>query len=129
VVIVQTIKEVFSSFSVDDLVKAKAFYGQTLGLEVEDGQMGLILHMVGGGTVFIYPKENHEPATFTVLNIEVDDLEAAVDELKHNGVELARYEGMDHDERGIIRGKEAGHGPDIGWFNDPSGNVVAILQR
>ncbi len=125
----EKIKEVFSSFSVDDLEKAKQFYGETLGLEVEDGKMGLVLHMVGGGTVFIYPKENHQAATFTVLNIEVDDLETTVDELAEKGVKLERYEGMGQDEKGIVRGRTAQHGPDIAWFKDPAGNVIAILQR
>ena len=125
----QKINEVFGSFSVNDQAKAKQFYGETLGLEVEDGKMGLILHMVGGGTVFIYPKENHEPATFTVLNIEVDDIEAAVADLSQSDVELERYEGMGQDAKGIIRGKADGHGPDIAWFKDPAGNVVAILER
>ncbi len=123
------IKEVFSSFSVDDQAKAKEFYGKTLGLEVEDGKMGLILHMVGGGTVFIYPKDNHEPATFTVLNIEVEDINAAVDELTQNGVKLERYDGMGQDDKGIVHGKTDGHGPDIGWFKDPAGNVVALMER
>lgn len=133
----QKIKEVFSSFSVDDLAKAKQFYGETLGLTVEDGKMGLILHMVGpkgaplggDGTVYIYPKENHEPATFTVLNIEVEHLEEAIDELNESGVEFERYEGMGQDEKGIVHGRAAGHGPDIAWFKDPAGNVVAILER
>jgi len=120
------IKEVYSSFSVNDLAEAKRFYGEVLGLKVEDGKYGLILHMVGGGTVFIYPKENHEPATFTILNIEVDDLEAALNELNKNSVNLEHYEGMDQDEKGIVRGKISGHGPDLGWFKDPAGNVIAI---
>lgn len=123
------IKEIFSSFSVDDLAKAKQFYSQILGLKVEDGQMGLILHMVGGGTVYIYPKDNHEPATFTVLNIEVDDIDAVVKDLNRKGVELMRYPGMEFDSFGIVRGKTSGHGPDIGWFTDPARNVIAILQR
>lgn len=123
------IKEVFSSFSVDDVDKAKQFYGETLTLQVEDGKMGLILHMVGGGTVFIYPKDNHEPATFTVLNIEVDNLAAAVDELTQKGVKFEIYDGMGQDDKGIAHGKTSGHGPDIAWFKDPAGNVIAILER
>ncbi len=125
----ENIKEVFSSFSVGDVAKAKEFYGDTLGLEVEDGKMGLVLHMVGGGTVYIYPKDNHEPASFTVLNIEVADLNTAVDELSGKGVAFEKYDGMGQDEKGIAPGKSSGHGPDIAWFKDPAGNVVAILER
>ena len=125
----QKIIEIFSSFSVDDLDKAKQFYGEKLGLKVEKGKMGLIIHMVGGGTIYIYPKDNHEPASFTVLNIEVDDVDAAVDELAKNGVEFEHYDGMGQDGKGISRGKTSGQGPDIGWFKDPAGNVIAILQR
>ena len=125
----ENIKEVFSSFSVSDQEKAKQFYGETLGLDVHDGKMGLVLRMVGGGTVFIYPKDNHEPATFTVLNIEVENIESAVDDLSKKGVSLERYDGMPHDDKGIVRGKSSNEGPDIGWFKDPFGNVVAILQN
>jgi catechol 2,3-dioxygenase-like lactoylglutathione lyase family enzyme len=125
----QKIKEVFSSFSVNDLAEAKQFYGETLSLEVKDGKMGLILSMTGGGTVFIYPKDNHKPATFTVLNIEVEDIEAAVDELGKNSVKLEKYEGLGQDDKGILRGKAADHGPDIAWFKDPAGNIISILQR
>jgi catechol 2,3-dioxygenase-like lactoylglutathione lyase family enzyme len=127
--LMQNIKEVFSSFSVSDLAQTKKFYSEVLGLKVDDGKEGLILHMVGGGTVFIYPKDNHEPATFTVLNIEVDDIAAAVMELNKNNVELERYDGMGQDEKGISHGKASGHDPDIGWFKDPEGNVISILQR
>jgi predicted enzyme related to lactoylglutathione lyase len=125
----ENIKEVFSSFSVDDPAKAKTFYSQVLGLDVEDGKMGLVLHMTDGGTVYIYPKENHEPATFTVLNIRVENLEAAIEELRKNSVELEHYEGMGQDDSGVLRGKASGHGPDIGWFKDPAGNIVSILEN
>ena len=125
----QKIKEVFSSFSVDDQAKAKQFYGEVLGLNVEDGKMGLVLHMNGGGTVYIYPKDNHEPATFTVLNLEVEDIEAAVDDLTKHGVKLEHYDGMGQDEKGILRGKKANQGPDIAWFKDPAGNIVSVLQN
>lgn len=123
------IKEVFSSFSVSDLPRAKEFYTHILGLQVEEGQMGLILHMVGGGTIFIYPKENHQPATFTVLNIEVENLDAAIEELTQHGITMEIYAGMEQDHKGISHGKASGHGPDIGWFKDPFGNVIAILER
>ncbi len=127
--VMQKPKEIFSSFSVNDLAKAKQFYGDTLGLEVEDGKMGLILHVTGDATVFIYSKDNHEPATFTVLNIEVGDVDAAVDELAGKGVKFERYDGMEQDDKGIARGRAAHHGPDIAWCKDPAGNVIAILQR
>jgi predicted enzyme related to lactoylglutathione lyase len=117
----------FSSFSVNDLPKAKEFYGQTLGLEVSEMPEGLQLKIAGGGVVFIYPKPNHAPATFTVLNFPVGDIEAAVDELTKHGVRLESYEGdIQTDEKGIHRGKE---GPMIAWFKDPAGNILSVLQN
>ena len=116
----------FSTFSVNDLEKAKAFYGQTLGLEVSKMPEGLQLKIAGGGLVFIYPKPNHAPATFTVLNFPVDDIEAAVDELTKSGVHFERYEGdIETDEKGIHRGAR---GPLIAWFRDPAGNILSVLQ-
>ena len=116
----------FSSFSVNDLEKAKAFYGQTLGLEVSEMPEGLQLKIAGGGMVFIYPEPNHAPATFTVLNFPVADIEAAVDELAKRGVRFERYEGdIQTDEKAIHRGKE---GPLIAWFKDPAGNILSVLQ-
>ncbi len=125
----QKIKEVFSSFSVDDADKCKEFYTETLGLTVEDGKMGLIIKMQGGGTVFAYPKGNHEPAMYTVLNIEVEDIDATVDELTAKGVEFERYDGMDQDEKGISRGHKEHEGPSMAWLKDPAGNIMGILQR
>ncbi|MFS8084364.1 MAG: VOC family protein [Acidobacteriota bacterium] len=116
----------FSSFSVNDLQKAKVFYGQTLGLEISEMPEGLQLKIAGGGRVFIYPKPNHVPATFTVLNFSVDDIEAAVDALSKRGVRFESYEGdIKTDEKGIHRGKE---GPIIAWFKDPAGNTLSVLQ-
>ncbi len=116
----------FSSFSVNNLEKAKEFYGQTLGLEVSGTPEGLQLNLVGGGMVFIYPKPNHTPATFTVLNFPVGDIEAAVDELTKRGVRFESYEGeLKTDEKGIHRGQE---GPIIAWFKDPAGNTLSVLQ-
>jgi predicted enzyme related to lactoylglutathione lyase len=116
----------FSSFSVNDLPKAKEFYGHTLGLEVSKMPEGLQLKIAGGGMVFIYPKPNHNPATFTVLNFPVDDVEAAVDELSKRGVHFERYAGdIETDKKGIHRGKE---GPMIAWFKDPAGNILSVLQ-
>ncbi|MFG2753514.1 VOC family protein [Streptomyces xanthophaeus] len=119
----------FSGFSVDDLDKAKEFYGSTLGLRVsEEGTMGhLALHLAGDATVLVYPKDNHEPASFTVLNFPVDDVDRAVDELTARGVTMERYEGFEADEKGIVRG--AGGGPTIAWFKDPAGNVLSVLDE
>ncbi len=117
----------FSGFSVNDQAAALAFYRDTLGLEVEDTGMGLELSIPGGQHVFIYPKDNHEPATFTVLNFEVADIDAAVDELAAAGISLERYDGMPQDEKGIMRAS-AGMGPDIAWFTDPAGNILSITH-
>ena len=115
----------FSGFSVDDLPRAKQFYAGTLGLDVSEPMSGLRLHLAGGGEVFIYPRENHVPASFTVLNFPVEDVDAAVDRLTAAGVTFERYEGFDQDEKGISRG---GEGPGIAWFKDPAGNILAVLQ-
>ena len=117
----------FSGYSVDDVPAAKAFYEGTLGLDVTEQPEGLGLNLAGGGSVFLYPKDNHEPATFTVLNFPVDDIEAAVDELTGKGITMERYEGFDHDERGIADpGGEPG--PRIAWFTDPAGNIISVMQ-
>ena len=115
----------FSSYSVDDVGAAKAFYGGTLGLDVDERPEGLGITLATGGSVFLYPKDNHAPATFTVLNFGVDDVEAAVDELTGQGVTMERYEGFDQDERGIAAGTG---GPHIAWFKDPAGNVLSVTQ-
>src|SRR5262249_20569563 len=114
----------FSSFSVDDLQQAKKFYGQTLGVKVSESPEGLEMHP-GETSVFVYPKPNHKPATFTVLNFLVDDIDAAVDELKKKGVSFERYEGaIKTNEKGIHRDD----GPAIAWFKDPAGNILSVLQ-
>jgi catechol 2,3-dioxygenase-like lactoylglutathione lyase family enzyme len=115
----------FSGFSSNDIPASKQFYGETLGLNVSDEMGGLGLHLAGGGEVFVYPKDNHEPATFTVLNFPVGDIEAAVDRLTEAGVTFERYDGFDQDEKGIARGAE---GPAIAWFKDPAGNILSVLQ-
>jgi catechol 2,3-dioxygenase-like lactoylglutathione lyase family enzyme len=116
----------FSGFSVDDIPKAKAFYGGTLGLEVSESHGLLRLHLAGGGTVLIYPKPNHAPATFTILNFPVDDIEQAVDGLTKTGVRFERYEGkLKTDDKGIFRGG----GPLIAWFKDPAGNILSVLEQ
>lgn len=117
----------FSGFSVDDVPKALAFYRDTLGLDAHENEMNGVELRVGATRVFVYPKPNHVPATFTVLNLVVPDIDAAADELAAAGVQLARYEGMPQDDRGIMRGTATGDGPDIAWFTDPAGNVFAII--
>ncbi|HEY6013896.1 MAG TPA: VOC family protein [Candidatus Limnocylindrales bacterium] len=115
--------QAFSGFSSSDIGAARTFYADKLGLEVTEERGMLTLHLAGGGRVLIYPKENHEPATFTVLNFPVDDIDRAADELIAAGVRFERYDGMTQDERGIARG----NGPDIAWFKDPAGNILSIL--
>lgn len=118
-------KQAFSSFSVSDLQKAKQFYGQTLGLKVSESEMGLELHP-GDTDVFIYPKPNHQPATFTVLNFLVDDINSAVDELKGKGIRFEKYDGeIKTDEKGIHHNG----GPSIAWFKDPAGNILSVLEK
>jgi catechol 2,3-dioxygenase-like lactoylglutathione lyase family enzyme len=120
----------FSGFSVDDLSKAREFYTGILGLKVDQDAMGLTLHLPGGATVFVYPKSNHQPATFTILNFVVDTIDDAVDELSRRGVRFERYEGeMKTDKKGIVRGISAKQGPDIAWFKDPAGNFISVLQE
>lgn len=115
----------FSGYSTDDIPAAKRFYGETLGLRVSESNDLLTLHLAGDRDTLIYPKGGqHQPATYTVLNFPVEDIEAAVDELVSRGVEFERYEGMEQDERGIVR---AG-GPLIAWFTDPAGNILSVLQ-
>ncbi len=122
-------KSAFSGFSVNDLAKAKDFYSKTLGLKVDENSMGLQLHLPGGATVFVYPKADHQAATFTILNFEVEDIDAAVDELAGRGVRFERYDGEPKtDAKGIARGKALGRGPDIAWFKDPAGNFLSVLM-
>jgi catechol 2,3-dioxygenase-like lactoylglutathione lyase family enzyme len=115
----------FSGFAVPDIEEARRFYGETLGLNVEliEGPGLLTLQLAGDRPVMIYPKPDFEPATYTILNFPVDDVEAAVDELSARGVQFERYDGFDQDEKGIARG----NGPDIAWFKDPAGNVLSVL--
>jgi catechol 2,3-dioxygenase-like lactoylglutathione lyase family enzyme len=114
----------FSGFSVPDIDAARKFYGETLGLEtsVENGM--LTLHIAGGRDTLVYPKPDHEPATFTILNFPVDDIDAAVDQLAERGIEILRYEGFGQDEKGIVREQ----GPPIAWFKDPAGNILSVIQ-
>ena len=120
----------FSGFAVDNLHKAKEFYGGTLGLKtsVLDEESGLMtLHLAGDRDTFVYVKPDHTPATYTILNFAVGDVDKAVDELTTRGVHFERYEGFEQDEKGIARG--LGGGPDIAWFKDPAGNVLSVLQE
>jgi catechol 2,3-dioxygenase-like lactoylglutathione lyase family enzyme len=116
----------FSGFSVNDIQRAKDFYGKTLGLDVSEEHGLLRLRLAGGGSVLIYPKPNHTPASFTVLNFPVDDVEQAVDDLTKRGVTFERYDAtaLKTDEKGIHRGG----GPDIAWFKDPDGNILSVLK-
>ena len=115
----------FSGFAVDDIEAAKKFYGDTLGLKTSEQYGLLTLHLAGGRDTLVYPKPDHTPATYTILNFRVDDIDAAVDELTGRGVELEKYDGLGQDEKGINR---AG-GPYIAWFKDPAGNILAVLQE
>ena len=123
-------KAAFSGFSVDDLPKAKEFYTKTVGLQVDDEGVGLRLRLPEGGTVFVYPKGGHHlPATFTILNFVVDNIDEAVDELTSRGVQFEHYEdGPKTDEKGILRGKEQNMGPNIAWFKDPAGNILSVIE-
>jgi catechol 2,3-dioxygenase-like lactoylglutathione lyase family enzyme len=119
--------EAFSGFAVPDLARARQFYGETLGLKVsgqeEDGLLNL--ELAGGRNVVVYLKPDHTPATYTILNFPVEDVEGTVDGLTARGVEFERYDGIDQDDKGIHRGQ----GPLIAWFRDPAGNIMAIIEE
>lgn len=116
----------FSGFAVKDIDAAKAFYTDVLGLQVSERMMGIIAIQLPGGTeVMVYPKGDHVPATYTILNLETDDIDRTADALVGRGVELLRYDGFDQDARGIARG----NGPAIAWFTDPSGNILSVLEN
>ena|SRR5690349_9608968 len=121
-----TTSKAFSGFSVNDLEKAKDFYGRTLGLEVSESDGFLHLHLSSGGDVLVYPKPNHTPATFTILNFPVDSVDQAVDELSKRGVRFEKYDQPDlkTDAKGVHRGR----GPGIAWFKDPAGNILSVLE-
>ena len=118
--------QAFSGFSVNDVQQAMQFYRETLGLDVTEANGMLSLHLAGGAEVLAYPKgDQHTPATFTILNFRVEDIDAAVDELTRRGVVFQRYPGLKADEKGIVRGG----GPLIAWFTDPAGNILSVLQE
>ena len=116
----------FSGFSVDDIGKAKDFYGRVLGMGVTDDHGALRLSIGGSKDVYVYPKNDHVPATYTILNFPVDDIDVAVDELARAGVKFEQYDMTD--EKGIARGSASGNGPDIAWFKDPAGNFLSVLK-
>ncbi len=115
----------FSGFAVNDTAAAKRFYSETLGMNVSEEYGMLQLHIGEDASVLVYPKPDHTPATFTILNFPVDDIDAAVDELTRRGVTFERYDGMTQDDKGIARGG----GPNIAWFKDPAGNILSVLQE
>jgi catechol 2,3-dioxygenase-like lactoylglutathione lyase family enzyme len=117
----------YSGFSVPDLESAKRFYGETLGVDLKESGPGLVLLIPGSNGVLVYPKDDHVPATYTILNFPVADIDTAVDELGAKGVVFERYEGMT-DDKGIARGIAAKRGPDIAWFKDPAGNILSVLH-
>jgi catechol 2,3-dioxygenase-like lactoylglutathione lyase family enzyme len=116
----------FSGFSADDIAACRAFYADTLGLDVTEDNGMLSLHLGGGADVLIYPKDDHQPATYTCLNFPVPDIDASVDGLIARGVTFLRYDGMHQDERGISRDE---YGPRIAWFTDPAGNILSVLEQ
>jgi catechol 2,3-dioxygenase-like lactoylglutathione lyase family enzyme len=116
----------FSGFAVGDLKKARDFYERTLGLRVSEADGLLTLHLAGGRDTLVYPKPDHTPATYTILNFPVDDIDRAVTELAARGVRFERYDGFEQDEKGISR---AAGGPYIAWFTDPAGNILSVLQE
>ena len=120
--------EAFSGFSVDDIDKARTFYGDVLGMDTSDEMGTLGLHIGGGKRILVYPKSNHEPATYTILNFPVDDVDQAVEALGRAGVQFEHYDEPDlkTDEKGISRANE--YGPDIAWFRDPAGNILSVLK-
>jgi len=115
----------FSGFAVDDVPQAERFYRETLGMDVSEEHGMLRLHIGEGASILVYPKPNHTPASFTILNLPVADIDAAVDALARRGVTFERYDGIEADEKGIVRGG----GPSIAWFKDPAGNVLSVLQE
>jgi catechol 2,3-dioxygenase-like lactoylglutathione lyase family enzyme len=124
--------EAYSGFAVNDLGKAREFYGETLGLDVQvlDEENGLMqVDHAGGKATLVYLKPDLEPGNYTILNFPVDDIDAAVDELSGKGVTFERYEGFEQDEKGVFRGLDRNEGPDIAWFKDPAGNILSVIKE
>lgn len=124
-----TIQTTFSGFTVNDIKAAKQFYGKILNLELEDAVGGTAIKLPNGASAWMYQKNNHLPATYTILNFVVDNIDEAFEELIARGLEFEHYSGLHQDEKGIMRGKERAMGPNIAWFKDPAGNILAILER
>jgi catechol 2,3-dioxygenase-like lactoylglutathione lyase family enzyme len=120
--------------SVDDPAAARKFYTETLGLHLIDDKMGMQFGLPGGGELFVYEKPDHEPAVYTTFNLVVDDIDVAMDELNAKGVNFEKYDNLNipdapaQDEKGVLRGKAASMGPDIAWFKDPAGNIIALMS-
>lgn len=124
--------KVFSGFSVNDLEKAQTFYGKTLGIDIRrENGMGFSLNLSNGATIFVYPKDDHQPATFTILNFVVDNIDETMESLKNKNVRFLQYndDNLPQDEKGVLRGLRAGMGPDIAWFKDPAGNILSVIQE
>jgi len=118
----------FSGFSSNKMKESKDFYSKTMGLKVSEAMGGIQLHLAGGHEVFIYPKDDHQAASFTVLNFPVSDIDKAVDMLTEAGVKFERYDGFEQDEKGIARSEDPSKGPSIAWFKDPAGNILSVLS-
>jgi catechol 2,3-dioxygenase-like lactoylglutathione lyase family enzyme len=118
----------FSGFSVNDMAKAKEFYGKTLGLAFKDDMGGTRLQLPNASEVWIYQKDDHQPATYTMLNFIVDNIDAALDELLQSGIVFEQYPGLPQDEKGVMRGKSKNMGPNIAWFKDPAENILAVVE-
>jgi catechol 2,3-dioxygenase-like lactoylglutathione lyase family enzyme len=119
----------YSGFAVDDIDRAREFYEETLGLKTTVEHELMTLHLAGNRPTLVYPKPDHTPATYTILNFPVDDIDRAADELAARGVQFERYDGTEQDAKGILRGLARGEGPDIAWFKDPAGNILSVLQE
>lgn len=128
-----TKSDAFYGISVNDIAAAKAFYQDTLGLELLGQEMGLMFRLGSGSRFFIYEKPDHSPASFTVLNFSVDNIDSTIDALQEKGIKMEQYgdmgNGATQDDKGVLRGLAANMGPDIAWFKDPAGNVLAVLQE
>lgn len=121
--------QTYNGFSINDLAAAKQFYSEVLALQVTEEGPGMRIQHVAGGSAIAYVKDDHEPASYTVMNLEVENIDEAVADLREAGVQFERYDGMQQDEEGIMRGLSSGEGPDIAWFKDPSGNILSVLQE